>query len=304
MAKISRPQAAKRLGQDDPRPASVRKCADRSDSSGFIGRMAVELGEIRRSRARQSGANDSMERVYAPAGEAAGSIALDREEAHHLVRVRRVAVGDTVIAFDGQGTSWRCRLADSGKNAAWLEVIERVDPDPLAASMPEVWLGTAVPKGDRFDWIVEKATELGIRRIVPLVCQRSVVEPRATKLARLRRTVVEACKQCGRDQLAEITEPVAIQDYLANRVDGEVRAFADRGPANLAEIAATTPWPQCVRVCVGPEGGWTDPERALARELGWRTVGLGPHILRIETAAIAAAAAIWQAFSRDPASGS
>ncbi len=245
-----------------------------------------------------------MERVYAPGGEVGGSIALDREEAHHLVRVRRVAVGETVIAFDGQGTSWLCRLADIGKHAAWLEVIERAEPDPVAASMPEVWLGTAVPKGDRFDWIVEKATELGVARIVPLACQRSVVEPRATKLDRLRRTIVEACKQCGRDLLAEITEPVSIQNFLAEGTESGIRLFADRGPANLAKIAAVNPRPECVRVCVGPEGGWTDSERDLAHENGWQTVGLGPHVLRIETAAIAAAAAIWQAFAHETANGS
>lgn len=239
-----------------------------------------------------------MERVYAPAGVGAGAIALDRDEAHHLVRVRRVAAGDQVVAFDGRGNSWLCRLGDVGKNAAWLEVIEPLVPDSAAVSLPEVWLGTAVPKGDRFDWIVEKATELGVARIVPLSCDRSVVEPRSTKLERLRRTVIEACKQCGRDRLAEITEPVRLHDFLSERREGDMGLFADRGGAAPGEIVAAEPRPDKIFVCVGPEGGWTEGERTLATSHGWRPVGLGPHVLRIETAAIAASAVIWQALTR------
>lgn len=237
-----------------------------------------------------------MERVYAPGGITDGSITLDRDEAHHLTRVRRVSAGAEIVAFDGLGNSWLCRLTESTKTGAWLDVIEKLQEDTVMPG-PEIWLGTAVPKGDRFDWIVEKATELGVDRLVPLVCERSVVEPRPTKLDRLRRTVIEACKQSGRDRLMEIADPVPLKAFLAGLPADSIGLFADRGPAALPGLASKKSDMAYVLACVGPEGGWTVPERAMAAGLGWHSVGLGPHILRIETAAIAMAACVRQCFA-------
>jgi 16S rRNA (uracil1498-N3)-methyltransferase len=238
-----------------------------------------------------------MERAYAPAGVRDGVIVLDRDEARHLARVRRVSAGELVEAFDGQGNSWQCRLTAADGSGAWLEVIEARD-SVRASTVPELWLGTAVPKGDRFDWIVEKATELGVTRLVPLVCERSVVEPRDSKLDRLRKAVVEACKQCGRDSLMEIAELETLKSFLKRRQPEEIGLIADRGTNRLAEIIGDrTASTARMLACIGPEGGWTDGERALAAEQGWKSIGLGPHILRIETAAVAAAAVVRQYFS-------
>ena len=242
-----------------------------------------------------------MERVYAAGGVADGNITLDRDEAHHLARVRRVAIGEHVLAFDGLGNSWLCRLTESTKTGAWLEVIEKRLEDTVMPG-PQLILGTAVPKGDRFDWIVEKATELGVDRLVPLMCERSVVEPRSTKLDRLRRTVIEACKQSGRDRLMEIAEPVSLEAFLAELASDAIGLIADRGPAILQGLALKNPSIACVIACIGPEGGWTDQERAMAKRLGWFPTGLGPHILRIETAAIAMAANVRQCFAVSPES--
>lgn len=237
-----------------------------------------------------------MERVYAAGGVSDGCVTLDRDEAHHLTRVRRVAPGDHVVAFDGLGNSWLCRLTESTKTGAWLEVIEKRPEDPMMPG-PQLVLGTSVPKGDRFDWIVEKATELGVDRLVPLICDRSVVEPRSTKLDRLRRTVIEACKQSGRDRLMEIAEPVVLKSFLAELPDDAIGLFADRGPDVLPGLTMRRPSTACVMACIGPEGGWTEQERAMSAARGWHSVGLGPHILRIETAAIAMAACVRQFFA-------
>ncbi len=236
-----------------------------------------------------------MERVYAPGGVVDGTVSLDRDEAHHLARVRRVALGEEVVAFDGQGQSWRCRLTDSNKSGACLDVIDRL-PGASVIPGPELWLGTAVPKGDRFDWIVEKATELGVDRLIPLVCERSVVEPRSTKLDRLRRTVIESCKQSGRDRLMEILEPVRLETFLTSLPAGSPGLFADRGHVAMTNLSRNDANHACVLACVGPEGGWTELERALAVRDGWCPVSLGPHILRVETAAVAMAAAVFQCF--------
>lgn len=232
-----------------------------------------------------------MERVFAPEGPTDGQITLDRDEAHHLTRVRRVEIGKPVVAFDGQGHAWFCHLADSTKSTAVLEVqSEIISSKELAA--PAIWVGTAVPKGDRFDWIIEKATELGVEFLVPLRCDRSVVDPRSTKLDRLRRSVIEACKQCGRNDLMTINPPSSLTEFLASLASGELGLIADQGGTSMTHLVHSSLNVTQVKVCVGPEGGWTNDERQLAQSYGWKPVGLGPHILRIETAVVAAASAI------------
>lgn len=232
-----------------------------------------------------------MERVFAPDGPTDGQITLDRDEAHHLTRVRRVEIGKPVIAFDGQGHVWFCHLADSTKSTAVLEVQSEITASKELAA-PAIWVGTAVPKGDRFDWIIEKATELGVSHLVPLRCDRSVVDPRSTKLDRLRRSVIEACKQCGRNDLMTIDPPSSLTEFLASLAAGELGLIADQGGMSMTHLVHSSLSVNRVKVCVGPEGGWTSDERQLAQSYGWKSVGLGPHILRIETAVVAAASAI------------
>jgi 16S rRNA (uracil1498-N3)-methyltransferase len=213
-----------------------------------------------------------------------GRAVLRGEEAHHLSRVKRVAVGQEVELFDGAGGGFRAVVRSLGKSSVELDLIE-----PLADRRPplELTLATAVPKGDRFDWLVEKATELGVARLVPLRTARSSVDPRSSKLDRLRRVVVEACKQCGRSQLMDLADPVDWAVH-ADRETAAVRLLAD--PAG-AGISSPGPVPQ-VAVAIGPEGGFTAEEVAVGVEAGWSCVRLGPTILRIETAALAACAVV------------
>jgi 16S rRNA (uracil1498-N3)-methyltransferase len=204
------------------------------------------------------------------------------DEARHLVRVMRCRVGDEVVAFDGRGTSWRARVASIGRDEAVLDlgaaVVEAATRDaPLT-------LAVALPKGDRQKWLVEKLTELGVPRLVPLVTTRGVAEATPAAVERLGRSVIEACKQCGRDTLMAIVEPRTVAEVVAaHRAMGGI-VVADRGGAPLAGCDRP------VVALVGPEGGFTAEELVAVEAAGGRRVSLGPHVLRIETAAIALAA--------------
>jgi 16S rRNA (uracil1498-N3)-methyltransferase len=211
-----------------------------------------------------------------------GCVVLEGDEARHLARVRRVAAGETVELFDGRGFATRAEVVAVGRDRVELRPVGAPLPD--RAPLLQVSLATAVPKGERFDWLIEKATELGVQRLVPIVTQRSVVDPRPAKLERLRRAVIEACKQCGRNHLMTIEPPRHWTDLLTEPADG-LRLLAHPEGLPLAS------WPRPGRdrtawLAVGPEGGFTEEEVAAARAAGWVVVGLGPSLLRIETAGI------------------
>ena len=156
----------------------------------------------------------------------------------------------------------------------------------------ELVVGVSLPKGDRQKWLVEKLTELGVTTLVPLVTERGVAQPTASALDRLRRSVIEAAKQCGRNRLMKIAEPQAWTEYLSQHPSGNQsrRLVAHFGGLPLSSIDFT----QAIEthLAIGPEGGFTDDEIAAATAAGWQIVDLGPRILRVETAAIALAAVV------------
>jgi 16S rRNA (uracil1498-N3)-methyltransferase len=258
---------------------------------------------------------------------------LTGDEAHHVLRVMRAGVGDELTIFDGSGAEFRARIVRLGKGEVELEIVERRQIDREARR--NLTLAVALPKGERQKWLVEKATELGAARLVPLVAERGVAQPTAGALGRLRRTVIEASKQCGRNRLMEIAEPAtavvlfgqpptiqveprgsAPRSEAAGDQRSEVggqrsepelaepspdsrplslvppplRLLADPAGGPLAEIDAGE---ADVLAAIGPEGGFTERERAAALAAGWRPVSLGQRILRVETAAVALAA--WNA---------
>jgi 16S rRNA (uracil1498-N3)-methyltransferase len=205
-----------------------------------------------------------------------------------LSQVCRLKVGDEVELFDGDGQAIAARVVELGRKVVELVALgdPRIEPPPQVA----LTLAIAVPKGDRFGWLVEKATELGVARLVPIQARRSVVEPRATKLDRLRRTVIEASKQCRRDRLMALEEP-APWPRIAEGEPASLRLIAHPGGLCHQDWPAIVDGEHVV-LAVGPEGGFTDDEVESARSLGWRPVSLGRHILRIETAGLAGCAAI------------
>lgn len=212
-------------------------------------------------------------------------VRLGDEESQHARKVMRVAVGDVVELFDGQGSVASAEVSAVGR-AVELRVIERHRAERVK---PWIDLAVAVPKGDRAAVLAEKAAELGADRLIPLICERSVVDPRQGKVERWRRIAVEAAKQCGRPWGMEVAEPAALAKVL-REVDHEVRLIADTGEAG---VSRTPPRPRAedrVLVLIGPEGGWTEGERTAAALAGFTPWRLGPYVLRIETAALAALA--------------
>jgi 16S rRNA (uracil1498-N3)-methyltransferase len=206
------------------------------------------------------------------------------DEARHLATVMRVQLGDRIVLFDGSGAEFLAEVAALRKQAVELTVVERRE---ISREAPrEVTLAVALPKGERQKWLVEKATELGAARLVPLMAERGVAEPTPSALDRLRRTVIEASKQCGRNLLMEIAPPAAAIDYLATA--GGARYVADPAGRPVARIALGAD--AAVAIAVGPEGGFTAAELDAADFAGWQRVSLGRAILRVETAAIAGAA--------------
>ena len=212
---------------------------------------------------------------------------LEGDEARHLTRVLRAKVGDTVSLFDGSGREWPARVASIGRDRVELDT-GTPTIDPLPAGIP-VTLAVALPKGDRQKWMVEKLTELGTARLVPLETTRGVAEATASARARLERVVIEACKQCGRNTLMEIAPVRPLDRLLAEAPAGARALIAHPGGLPLEEAVARSDATEVIAL-VGPEGGFTDEELGVADRAGVLRVSLGPHILRIETAAIALAA--------------
>jgi len=213
-----------------------------------------------------------------------GRALLEGAEARHLARVLRARVGDHVTLFDGAGTYWPARVVALGRDRVDLLVEEaRVEAEPAAT----LTLAVALPKGDRQQWLVEKLTELGVTRLVPLVTSRGVAVPTAAARERLERAVIEACKQCGRDRAMVIGSPAIVAEAARGSSAGTRLILADRSGQALARV---DPVPVATMVLVGPEGGFTAEETAAALAAGAERVSLGRHVLRVETAAIAAAA--------------
>jgi 16S rRNA (uracil1498-N3)-methyltransferase len=212
---------------------------------------------------------------------APGPFALEGAEAHHLAGVSRIRPGDQVTLFNGDGAEYPARVLEVGKRSVLLDVQGGELPSRELPFALEV--AAPLPKGDRTQFLVEKLTELGVTRFVPLLCERSVIEPRAGKLEKLERYVVEASKQCGRNRLMRVQEAAAWTDYVQPR-ESEIRLLAHPagGPLTIAPESPARP----IRVAVGPEGGFAQPEVEEAMARGWIPVGLGPRVLRIETAAI------------------
>src|SRR6185369_15596830 len=211
-------------------------------------------------------------------------VELDGAPAHYLANVLRLKEGADVLMFDGQSGEWLAKIVLARKGRLKLRV-ERKTRDP--ETIPDVWLAFAPVKRSQTDWLVEKATELGAARLIPVMTRRTVAD--RVKLERLEAIAIEAAEQCGRTVLPEIAEPLPLARFLERRDAGRSLYFADEGGGEPA-AAAFVPGPAVI--LTGPEGGFTDDERASVRAAANAVpISLGPRILRAETAALAALAA-------------
>ena len=217
-------------------------------------------------------------------------VTLTADEARHLREVLRLKPGDEVSVFDGEGKEFRAHVVSARREFAELELGEEI-----ATARPEsplqLTLAVALLKGEKFDLVVQKATELGVNKIVPLITRYADIKLRdesdATKrVARWQRIALEAAKQCGRAVVPEVSLPVTFPSLL----DGNCVLFSERGGHGLERIGNP------ITAIIGSEGGWSDEELDQARDAGAQIVTLGGRILRAETAAITAAALLQHRF--------
>lgn len=213
--------------------------------------------------------------------------------ANHIARVLRLKTGDAITAFDGRGGEYEARIDTVRKDRVLLSVgahhaIER--ESPLAATLAQ-----GISRGERMDFVVQKATELGVRRIVPLITERTVVRLDArqaeAKVRHWRSIVVAACEQCGRNSVPEIAAPGGLTAFLSavSAVPGAARiVLSPHGGVQLRDIEARAG----AVILIGPEGGLSDAELEASGHSGFQPVRLGPRVLRTETAVIAALAVI------------
>lgn len=228
------------------------------------------------------------DRFYTPEALTIGEFTLAGAEAHHLGHVLRVEPGTAIILFNGDGSEHDATVTSVGKRTVTVHVhsSRKVDRE----RQTQFIVAAAMPKGDRGDFLIEKLTELGVTRFVPLITERTVVVPKPARIESLRRTVIEASKQCGRAVLMTVDEPRQWLDFAASSLP-ETRVI-------LHPTGEAFPGIRGDAVCaIGPEGGFTEAELSLP---GWRLASLGSRILRIETAALAVAAITSPAASPAP----
>jgi 16S rRNA (uracil1498-N3)-methyltransferase len=220
----------------------------------------------------------------------------------------RLAPGDQIDVFDGEGREFQCVIEESRRDWATARIIEEVSPARPESPL-DLTLAIALLKGEKFDLVVQKVTELGIPRIRPVITRRADVrltdEKEAKRVTRWQRIALEAAKQSGRARVPEIAGPVDFNKFMK-----EYPAALDLSGNNVARLMFTEregqslsnalesfgSAPTRIISLVGPEGGWTDEELAMAHEAGWRLVTLGGRILRAETAAIAVTALLENQF--------
>ncbi|HEY4070435.1 MAG TPA: 16S rRNA (uracil(1498)-N(3))-methyltransferase [Sphingomicrobium sp.] len=217
-------------------------------------------------------------------------VELDAGQANYLGNVMRLGVGAELLVFDGFSGEWLARISDAAKKRMALS-IQRKTREPEI--IPDVWLAFAPVKRAQTDWLVEKATELGAARLIPVMTQRTVAE--RVRLDRLESIAIEAAEQCGRTRVPEIVEPAPLRRFVEELDPSRHLYFADEGGGDAA-AGSFDGGPAAI--LIGPEGGFTDEERTFVRGSGATAVSLGPRILRAETAALAALA-IYMAIAGD-----
>lgn len=228
---------------------------------------------------------NSLNRYFLPtANWGDASHILEGDEAHHCVRVLRQKVGDEVVVFDGKGVYQTCRITDAGKQAVTL-----APTTPATKQDCGLWLELcqAVPKAGNMELIVQKAVELGVSRIQPLLSENTVVKADDKKCQKWQRIALEACKQCGQNWLPEVAEPMILNQWLAQResVNFEAVAALDERSQPLRDVLAGVSGGKIsARLLVGPEGDFSQSEYDTVISAGISPVSLGEIVMRVETA--------------------
>ena len=229
------------------------------------------------------------------------TITLSADEARHARDVLRLDRGDEVFVFDGEGRECRCVIADISSRSSTLNVVEETEA-ARPESQLDLTLAVALLKGEKFDLVVQKATELGVTRLVPVITARADVrirEPQdaARKVERWQRIALESAKQCGRARLMLVNAPTNLDEFFRSITDVHLGVmFTERDGGSVDVAFETKPDFKSVVALVGSEGGWTDEELMQASKFGWKLVTLGGRTLRAETAAMVAATLLQHRF--------
>ena len=228
-------------------------------------------------------------RIYTPGPLQTGTQAtLPEAGAHHLARVLRVRVGAPLVVFDGSGGEYRAEVVEIQGNTVKVQIGEFIRGTP--ESPLKITLTQGMPRNERMDWALQKATELGVAAIRPIVTARSVVrlddKQSAKKVEHWRNIVIGACEQSGRNHIPAVLPPLSFRDHLANGTREGLRlVLSPSAPGSLAGLASMS---SKVELLIGPEGGLDDDELERAQSAGFVPVRLGPRVLRTETAAVTA----------------
>ncbi len=213
-------------------------------------------------------------------------IELPPQATQHVAKVLRMQAGDPLRLFNGQGGEWQARIAELGKKQVSVELLEFRADDRQSPLRTE--LGQVLSRGERMDYAIQKATEMGVSAITPLLSERCEVKLKGERLDKRlehwRQIAISACEQCGRNRLPDILPPQSVAEWSATRTTELALVLHHRTAQRLEELAP----PTSVALLIGPEGGLTAEEIATAEANGFRPVALGPRVLRTETAPIAA----------------
>ena len=233
----------------------------------------------------------SRRRFFAPpTAFGTNSVLLTSEEARHLREALRLKPGDEVYVFDGEGREFRCSIEKTLRDTAELNIIEEISPASPESPL-QLTLGIALLKGDKFDLVVQKTTELGVHRIVPVITRHADIQLRDAgdaykRVTRWQRIAMEAAKQSGRALVPGVEDPISFANFVSSS-SGACLMFSERSGRAFAEATREIPDSSSeMKAIVGSEGGWSDEELELAQTAGWRIVTLAGRILRAETAAI------------------
>ena len=236
-----------------------------------------------------------LTRIHVPSPLVPGSeVLLPAQAGEHLMRVLRLEAGAALTLFNGQGGEYSATLAPRNGRQVLAQVLRH---DAVERESPlSVTLLQGVARGERMDLIVQKATELGVARIVPMLAERSVVKIDASKSERKREhwlaIAISACEQCGRRRLPEVAEPVALGDAIGALAPGTLRLLLAGDAVVSLAATVTRGAAQPLALLIGPEGGLSDNEQRFAQANGFVSCRLGPRIMRTETAGLAALAAL------------
>jgi 16S rRNA (uracil1498-N3)-methyltransferase len=216
-------------------------------------------------------------------------ITISGEDVRHIGAVLRMKPGDELLLCDGQGTEYSAKIIHVDRTEIKTEIVSKTRRE---IAYPRVTLGQGLPKSDKMDWIVQKATELGVASIVPLVTERTIVKIRdeEKRVSRWQKICREAAMQSNRPDIPSVGHIIAFNDFLLTPDTGPGTLLLlpwEEGTAPIKEVLRKNPDIDQIIVLIGPEGGFSATEATSAKERGFHLVSLGPNILRTETAAIA-----------------